>query len=216
MLTKEDLIHQLFSLNINSSNAEQDQVSSAVSQILTKAFPNKKAELEELSYTFPEKLSSTLLVSPDFSKEPVLSARISEKNLSPLTMDVMFLAFELKDKKATEKIGEFVEFLNDFNPDSFNNPPDKNQLKMLFSWFVKNVWWKISIENFNNQEHNWRVLKWTHFPDNKFINAIINEVVIKGSSTLKDLASQILCTGNLISNSEGEKLLQKFDSSFGR
>ena len=215
MLTKEDLIHQLFSLNINSSNAEQDQVSSGVRQILTKAFPNKKAELEQLSYSFPEKLSSTLLVSPDFSKEPVLSARIDEKNLSPLTIDVMFLAFELKDKKATEKIGEFVEFLNNFNPDSVNNPPEKKQLKMLFPWFVKNVWWKISIENFNEHKNSWRVLKWTHFPDNKFINAIINQVVVKDSSTLKDLASQILCTGKIISDPEAEKL-QEINNSFVR
>lgn len=179
-------------------------VSRDIAQFLKIRFPEQEKALDKMSFSFVRDGSTVVKVAPKTEPgfQDFLSTCITGPEWCPLTIDVILLAFGTRNENSLRKISEFVLFLRDLSPETAYIIPEQKQLKVLFNWFVDKVWFNITVENFKRWDRNWRLLKWTYFPEDK---QIVNRVVIPASSTLKEIATHILSVGTIISDKQGEK-----------
>lgn len=201
----EEFLNKLIRLSYRYKKGKNGTaVSREIAEILKMRFPEKEEDLDKMSFSFVRDGSAVVKVTP--KNEPgfqdFLSTSITGKEWCPLTIDVILLAFGTRNENALRKISEFVLFLRDLSPETAYIIPEQKQLKVLFNWFVDKVWFNITVENFKRWDRNWRLLKWTYFPEDK---QIVNRVVIPASSTLKEIATHILSVGTIISDKQGEK-----------
>lgn len=173
---------------------KETQVSNDIRTLMKMIYPPGKDRFDHIHFSLSKDIPEPpffirAISNKDMDFAP-FTVSISTEMLVPLKIESALCAIE--NKTGADRINRFSTFLQTFDPDSVHNPPEKQQLKILFQWFVKNVDHTIKIKYDQKKNEHSRILAWLDIETKRHKRIVVPENV-----TLKEMAYSILVTGSL-------------------
>lgn len=196
-LSEFEELHKSYRSFVQMNRVLKQEFSDKIRDQLVSIYPEAKENLDQIFFSFVD--VSGLILAPRLKKEPPVrqfsenGLVVSVNKLNPLEVESLFFMLQHDCKDKTFKFDNFVSFLKEFDPNTLINPPPKQYLHVLSKWFVENVDWKIEFKEEEKNGAKLRILTWGTVQRPKKYK----KVVVPESTTLKEIASAILATGNL-------------------